>query len=264
MGRPTFILPCRVTVDGRTRENSIDFERPWIHTYTRISRSRIELRVRKETSGENTIQRPSIVMRIGLGYIILLHFICIYIYFFDRTRINRDPPCRLVADTGSSGSRCLGFLRKLNRYFPFTRRYLIILSVVSINRYPTLLDRSELFTSRNVSHSKRIAGSSFIHSRLAVDSGCGMISVFLGSFLFFCPDYFLRVTGPWPWVTARCWISSPPLSQSMWKLEGFGGFCNVEWAGSRYSWAAVLLSEQHVACTNTFRAPLLPFVGGPF
>lgn len=169
-----------------------------------------------------------------------------------------------MADTGSSGSRCLGFLRKLNRYFPFTRRYLIILSVVSINRYPTLLDRSELFTSRNVSHSKRIAGSSFIHSRLAVDSGCGMISVFLGSFLFFCPDYFLRVTGPWPWVTARCWISSPPLSQSMWKLEGFGGFCNVEWAGSRYSWAAVLLSEQHVACTNTFRAPLLPFVGGPF
>lgn len=125
--------------------------------------------------------------------------------------------------------------------------------IVSINQYPTLLHR---ITQGWIVYEKKIyiyISVSSIHSRLAARFRLRNDIGFPRFLSLLLPDYFLRVTVPWPWVTARWWISLPPrVCES--SRDSFGGFCNVEWAG-RYSWAAVLLSEQHVACTNTFRAP---------
>lgn len=127
---------------------------------TRISRSRIELRVRKETSGENTIPNPSIVTRIGLGR---LHNPFIYIFLCSYTPINRarrDPPPVVADIVRFQMSRIPEKLQSTLSIYPKIFNYITLVSM-NIPRYRSR--EFALFTRREIyvyvySHSKRIAG----------------------------------------------------------------------------------------------------------
>lgn len=69
-----------------------------------------------------------------------------------------------------------------------------------------------------------------VHSFTREIGRFGMISVFHGFLSLLLPDYFLRYGSLA--LSHRTMVDlSFPLPSSMWKFEGFGGFCNVEWVG---------------------------------
>lgn len=212
------------------------FQGACTHPSTGISRSRIVLPAwERKPRVKIRSQTRSIVMRIGprVGYII---YFFRFIYFFAHVRLSYSPPSEwdcdpgaAEADTGSSGSRCLGFLRKLHRrYFPTSRwSYFICNYRTAIDQYIPRCSNSSRYAVSTAfhcwldKHCKLAVGC--LTSRKSIyifPSKARMIVVVSSipvagwyrfstlSFLFFCRITFYA-TGPWPWVTARSLLSSP-------------------------------------------------------
>lgn len=194
-------------------------------------------------------------MRIGprVGYII---YFFRFIYFFAHVRLSYSPPSEwdcdpgaAEADTGSSGSRCLGFLRKLHRrYFPTSRwSYFICNYRTAIDQYIPRCSNSSRYAVSTAFHCWLDK-----HCKLAVGCLTSRKSIYIyfrrkQGWLLLCRPFRLRDDIGFPRFPFSSFagllstlrvpgLESPhdpsfPLPSSMWKFEGFGGFCNVEWVG---------------------------------
>lgn len=127
--------------------------------------------------------------------------------------------------------------------------------IVSINQYPTLLHR---ITQGWIVYEKKIyiyISVSSIHSRLAARFRLRNDIGFPRFLSLLLPDYFLRVTVPWPWVTARWWISLPPrvCESSRDSVDSVTLNGRVGILGPRFCWAS------NMWLVRTLFAPLASF-----